>query len=117
MEFKCRRLCGDICPTIAKKYHSAKIVGPRARMLGKQKAHVFEAFIGSYQVKPSSPDEKTDEVLRKVMAKQKRRTFDNIDSLPKKLYREEGQKIERLQSRRWSEISSKMHVASSRLFF
>ena len=42
-----------------------------------------------YRVKEGSPEEQIEEVLKKVMAKQKQRTFDSNASLPKMLYQEE----------------------------
>ena len=81
-----RILCGEIFPKEGKNYWRAKIVGPR---LYRQKAVEYEVLGERYRVKEGSPEEQIEEVLQKVMAKQKQRAFDSSASLPKMLYREE----------------------------
>ena len=86
IQLRRRILCGEIYPTEAKNYWRAKIVGPR---LYRQKAVEYEVLGERYRVKEASPEEQIEEVLKKVMAKQKQRAFDSNASLPKMLYREE----------------------------
>ena len=47
--------------------------------------HVYEVLGEFYQVKPSSPDEEQNEVLKKVFAKQRQRTYHGKGD-PKLLY-------------------------------
>ena len=88
MELKRRVLCGELLPREGKKYWQSVLMGPKVCMAHKQKTHVYEVQGETYRVKPSSREEEAEEVLQKVMAKQRARTF-YTQGLPKMLYREE----------------------------
>ena len=64
MELKRRVLAGELLPSVGRNYWRSKIVGPREKIAYKQKMHVYEVLGELYQVKPSSPDEEQNEVLK-----------------------------------------------------
>ena len=88
MELKRRVLAGELLLDAGRTYWRSQIVGPRVKIAHKQKVHVYEVLGESYQVKPSSPEEEQNEVVKKVIAKRRQQTFYGKGD-PKLLYREE----------------------------